>query len=137
MARNSNDNNFDYDVNDLGGRRPGKAKKSDKNTEKTETVRERRPRDPSSVGVQITIAVLFVVALFLLLCLIFSASSNGQVVGSAGVFIGKFLLGFIGGTALLIPFIIAGAAVRFKRDYQKGRILWGIIFSILSLIFAG
>ncbi|MBO4428318.1 MAG: DUF87 domain-containing protein [Clostridia bacterium] len=143
MARNgSNDNknfgydeNFDYDVNDVGGRGSQKAKSSEHKTEKPKEERERKPRDPSSVGVQITTALLFVVALFLLLCLIFSVSSNGQVVGSAGVFIGKALLGFIGGTAILIPFIIAGAALRFKRDYQKGRILWGIIFSILSLLF--
>jgi len=125
------DENYDYDINDVDS---DKEKKQKDRHEKTASDGEKKQRDPSSLGVQITTAVLFVVAVFLLLCLIFSVSGNGQVVGTAGVFIGKFLLGFFGGTAVLIPVIIAVAAVRFKQDYQNGRIIWGAVFSMLTLI---
>lgn len=98
--------------------------------------REKAPRDPSGLSVQITTAVLFVAAIFFVLCLIFSGSPNAQIVGSVGGGIGRFFLGIVGGAAVLIPLFLVIGALRFKRDYADEKILQNVVFSVLSAIFA-
>ena len=149
------DYEYDYDINDKKGRKRSASREETRSerterTERTErqqterpreektekTVREKKPRDPSSLGVQITTAILFVVALFVTLCLAFSGSTNEQIVGVVGGGIGRFMLGSLGGAAVLIPLFLIVGALRYKRDYADGKTLQHVVFSALSVLFA-
>lgn len=141
------DYDYEYDINDKKEKRT-RAEKSRAERPRTEraeqreqprterSAREKAPRDSSGLSVQITTAVLFVAAIFFVLCLIFSGSPNTQIVGSVGGGIGRFFLGIVGGTALMIPLFLLVGALRFKRDYADRKIAQHVIFSILSILFA-
>ena len=153
------DYDYEYDINDKKEKRTRAEKTHSERTERAEyterterprtertgqreqprgdrSSREKTPRDPSNLSVQIITAVLFVASVFFVLCLIFSGSPNVQIVGSVGGGIGRFFLGIVGGTALMIPLFLLVGALRFKRDYADRKIAQHVIFSILSILFA-
>ena len=151
------DYDYDYDINDKKEKRSRQQSaerphaEHAEHTERTERAeekryesepkqpkapREKKRRDPSSLAVQITTAVLFVAAVFFVLCLAFSGSPNVQIVGVVGGGVGKFMLGGVGGAAVMIPLFLIVGALRFKRDYADGKIAQHVVFSALTVIFA-
>ena len=143
---------FEYDINDTETKKSRSSERqsyedtrrenySDKNEEsdapqedERNEEKRKKTRNPSSLGVQITTAVLFVAAIFVVLCFIFSKSANEQVVGKFGNVIGGALLGVFGGAAILIPLFIIISALHLKRDVASGRVALRIFFSVLSVI---
>ena len=155
------DYDYDYDINDGAGKSNGgdggakdsrdsskKGAEGGERTKKAESdnfagdesdrrqsgdAHERQPRDPSAIWVQIATAVIFVLAVFLVLCFIFSGK-DGRVVGAFGGFIGRFFLGLFGVSGMLIPVLLVLGAIRFKRDYSEYKLMRRLIFSLLSLL---
>ena len=152
------DYDYEYDVNDTVGKKKKKGsgtktsgnadegeraqtknERTDDSSPRGEEKRERASdkaeseRNPSALWVQIATAVMFVLAVFLVLCFAFSGG-DGKVVGAFGGFIGRFFLGLFGVSGLLIPLLLIVAAIRFKREYAEYKLLRRLIFSILSLV---
>ena len=161
MAKNRKNKSFDYDdfeydINDAepkrektheksfhdGARREERREKSERfdgaHTSQSDGERDsenvKKQRDPSSVGVQVMTAVIFVLAIFVVLCFVFSKSENGQVVGTFGAFIGRALLGSFGGAAVLIPLFLVIGALHLKRDVAGRKVALRIVFSVFSVV---
>ena len=144
MAKKKSKNNefdydysYDYDIND-GKKKEEKTEKAARGPEKgaADENTENKQRKESSLGVQIVTAILVVLGVFIILCFAFSGSDDKQIVGAVGGFIGRFLLGILGGAALVIPVYLFIGALRLKRDTESGKVVQNIIFTVLSVIFA-
>ncbi|MBQ0125365.1 MAG: hypothetical protein KBS59_03470, partial [Clostridiales bacterium] len=144
MARKKT-NEYDdvgYDIDDSV-----KEKGEKKNTrrEKTENSRQSRgyeraekpkkeKRDGGTLSVQIKTALLCLIALFFILCFIFSGTGNTDVVGIAGNFAAEFFYGILGISAITIPLFLIGGALHLKRDTENGTVVPAVIFSVLSVL---
>lgn len=141
------DTDFDYDINDgkekkqkktSGERASGERSKTERqNTgsrEREYVKTERKRRETPAAQTQITAAVLFVAAIFVILCLAFSGSDDGQTVGAVGGFIGRFLLGVFGGSAVIIPILLFFGALHLKRDVESDTVALKVILSVFSLV---
>lgn len=136
---------YDYDINDSEPKKKNTKKKSEEKKEEPqreepkrearEEKREDEARTPNIFLAQLSAVFIFVIALFLTLCLIFAGSGKTSVVGVVGVFIGNFLLGVFGATAFCIPLILMFCALHMKRDVENGEVHVRVMSSIAALIF--
>ena len=147
---------FDYDINDEvkekkrktsdSGRadrgnnsrtneRTERAEKTEKTqrTEKTAKA-EKRGSDPSSVGNQVIIALIFAFSLFVMICLI--VGTNAEAVGTFGGVISNVLLGLFGIIAWLIPIVLAAYAVKWKKFIAEQNAGIKALYALFALTFA-
>ena len=110
--------------------RRGNTDEKRRREEPAKQEKKKKPANPSSIGNQITIAILAALAIFMGIC--FAAAEK---VGSIGGFISEFFPGIFGGAALLIPFLLLFHALYWKRDAASGTRFFRAMFSFAVVLF--
>ena len=112
--------------NDKDKRKDADVVEEEVNGKKTK--KEKRPSDPSSIGNQVITVALFALALFVGICFIWHDS-----VCFIGKFIFEGLFGILGGSAILVPFLLLNHAIFHKRDVESGAVRYKWSFSVLTV----
>ncbi len=118
-----------YDYDREGSARSG-ARKRLEDTADAKAEKQKKEPNPSSVGNQLAIVLLSVLAIFLVVCYAFADD-----VGVVGLAIRNGLLGVFGAAAFAVPFLLLQLALFWHRDVRSGAVKYKYIVALCFLVF--
>ena len=121
------DDFYDYDSESV---KSGKRKKTTQAEADTKAEKIKKEPNPSSVGNQLAIVLLSVMAVFIGICYAFADD-----VGIVGQAIRNGLFGVFGIAAFAVPFILFQLALFWRRDVVSGAVKYKYIVALFFLVF--
>lgn len=119
-----------YDYGAAASARSGKRKRLEDTTSDAKAEKRKKEPNPSSVGNQLAIVILSVVAIFLVICYAFADD-----VGIIGLAIRNGLFGVFGAAAFAVPFLLFQMALFWHRDVKSGAVKYKYIVALFFLVF--
>ena len=126
--RTAKDDFYDYDDSDTV--KSGKKRKTGAAEQTAGTEKVKKEPNPSSVGNQLAIVLLCVLALFIVICYAFV-----DEVGIVGGALRNGLFGIFGVAAFAVPFLLVQLAIFWRRDVASGAVKYKYIVAIFFLVF--